>query len=97
VYSEINLELEYVDVNGVKFYSISEKLILSHKKYDIVIPRNTFTTQTDKHEIVFHWLITQRTITPIYALYVYWYAMKCSKLRFFTRCIKFLKKLGYLF
>ena len=97
MYSDTRLEYEYINEEGVQLYSLMEKLVLSHDKYDIVLPRGTMTRYTTYPEVIYYYLLTQRTITPIYASSVYWYAMKCSNIKFTKRLWRFIKSLRNLF
>lgn len=94
--SKTRLELEYKDEYGTQYYSLMEKLVLSHIKYDIIIPRNTVTTYTEYHEIIYYYLLNQRTITPIEASWRYLYAMKCNGIPFRARLFKYLYSLRNL-
>lgn len=96
MYSHTRLEYEYMDSDGTKFYSLMEKLILSHKRYDIVVPKNFITKHKTRHEIVFQHLINERTISNLQASWIYLYAMKCDNIPLFTRFKKFIISLKYL-
>ena len=96
MFNKTRLEYEYIDKDGVQYYSLMEKLVLSHMKYDIIIPRNSVTRYTEYHEIVYDYLINQRTITPLQASWRYLYAMKCNGIPFRARLFKYLYSLRNL-